>query len=216
MVIGNRKASTIFFDMDGTLVDSMPALYKAYLAFLHDYGITGNEQEFHQLNGPSLSEVVSILKKRYDLPFDKDSLLKSYLNNVIGFYAEESAPHPGADNLLKELRFNRCSIYLVTSAEKAIVKNVLDKLQWNDVFTNVITGSDVKDSKPSGDIYRLALSMSGAEPKDVIVFEDSQNGILAGKDAGLFVVGIAHVHRQKELIHWGADMVVPSFNRFLS
>ena len=55
----------IFFDLDGTLVNNISLMYTAYLNFLSEYGFSGNKKEFAKLNGPSLKEIIVILKKNY-------------------------------------------------------------------------------------------------------------------------------------------------------
>ena len=52
----NIKIDWIFFDLDGTLADSLPAMYQVYLNYLTDFGQNGSKEEFEELNGPSLVE----------------------------------------------------------------------------------------------------------------------------------------------------------------
>ena len=54
----------IIFDLDGTLIDSIPELYSAYKNFLNKFGYIGNKKEFELLNGPKLDEIISLLKKK--------------------------------------------------------------------------------------------------------------------------------------------------------
>ena len=72
------KIKWIFFDLDGTLVNNLPALYRAYLDFLIDYGIKGNKREFEKLNGPSLTEIIDTLKQTYDLKESHNKLFEKY------------------------------------------------------------------------------------------------------------------------------------------
>ena len=71
----SRKFNWIFFDLDGTLADSIPASYQAHLDFMAKFGIKSNKEEFEELNGPSIPEIITILKTRYKLAGDKNHLI---------------------------------------------------------------------------------------------------------------------------------------------
>src|SRR5258705_3625382 len=87
MTVINDRIKAIFFDFDGTLVDSIYLLYEVYLAFLEKHGHAGSEREFKELNGPSIKEVIAILRDRYDLGFPSESLYAEYNIIVRDFYA---------------------------------------------------------------------------------------------------------------------------------
>ena len=67
-----------FFDLDGTLADSISDMYCVYREFCRTKGIRGTKKEYQELNGLSLEEIIRILKKRYGLIQPQDALLASY------------------------------------------------------------------------------------------------------------------------------------------
>ena len=68
----------VFFDFDGTLADSIDILYDVYVKFLKEFGIDGNKNEFEILDGPSLNEIILILKNKYNLSKSVSELLRIY------------------------------------------------------------------------------------------------------------------------------------------
>ena len=77
-----NKFDWIFFDLDGTLVDSIDIMYNIYRSFLKDFKIIGTKTEFNNLNGPSLKEIVIYLKKKYNFNSSVDELLIKYQNMI--------------------------------------------------------------------------------------------------------------------------------------
>src|SRR5690349_5776439 len=70
--------SYLLVDFDGTIVDSVAILYEIYQNFLQKYGKKGTKEEFESLKGPTIPEVVKILKTKHKLDGSEDSLLKEY------------------------------------------------------------------------------------------------------------------------------------------
>ncbi|MEK6646104.1 MAG: HAD hydrolase-like protein, partial [Candidatus Firestonebacteria bacterium] len=101
MTNGNKKYNWIFFDLDGTLADSIPAMYQVYLDFLNEFNKRGTKEEFEELNGPSLPEIVSILKIRYGLVGDEVSLVDLYKKQILDAYKNIVKPMNGAGDILE-------------------------------------------------------------------------------------------------------------------
>ena len=68
----------IAFDFDGVVVDSISVLKSVYYDFLNQFGKTGSDAEFESLNGPTIKEIVSILKNKYELEESLKALLDKY------------------------------------------------------------------------------------------------------------------------------------------
>jgi len=179
------KFKWIFFDLDGTLADSINIMYEIYDEFLKEYGFRGNQEEFKKLNGPSISEIVSYLKNKYKLNIPIENLIKNYENKIRVAYTEKVKPQQGSTKLLKLLQDNDYKLALVTSSSGKIVKSFLKKNHWNDFFSVIVSGDEIGKSKPESEIYEFCLNRSGANKNDVLVVEDSENGFKSAKAAGL-------------------------------
>ncbi|MAG26893.1 hypothetical protein CMI47_15245 [Candidatus Pacearchaeota archaeon] len=205
----------LFFDLDGTLVDSVPALYGAYLDFLEEFGIKGDNSEFEKLIGPSLSEIVRILKEKYNLELDFDSLLGIYNNKISEAYDKHVVPFEGSEQVLKSLKEKGKKLCLVTSSNRENAFKLIEKLNWDCYFDSCVFGDEVSEAKPAPEIYKSALDKTRALPSSVVVVEDSPNGVKSAKNADIDVVGFGSNSSEKSLRESGANMVVSELKDIL-
>jgi len=174
----------IFFDLDGTLVNNLPALYGAYLDFLIDYGIKGNKKEFEKLNGPSLTEIITELKETYDLDESHNKLFENYASKIQSAY-KNSKSRKQSTNILKSLNKRGYKLALVTSSSKKLAVILIRKFNWDRLFQMYVFGDEISHSKPHPEIYILCLKKTNASKKRTIVIEDSKNGFESARKAGL-------------------------------
>ena len=114
------------FDFDGVIVNSIQLLKDVYYDFLSEFGVEGNELEFQSLNGPSIKEVVSILKEKYQIEESYVELLKDYKIRLKQAYIEA----PLVDNALltlQNLKERNIDLALVTSSVRVEVEVYLRK-----------------------------------------------------------------------------------------
>jgi len=88
-------------------------------------------------------------------------------------------------------------------AANAIAKGMLQDIK----FEFVLAGDIVSKKKPDPEIYLLALEKSGLKPEECLVIEDSRNGVLAAKEADMYVVATTNIYTENEDLH-EADIVV--------
>lgn len=173
------------FDLDGVILDSLPTLKKTYFDFLARYGQVGTELEFSSLNGPSLPEIVSQLQHKYQLPESNYELLQLYKSCLRSTYLEASLV-AGARECLTTLKSRGFFLALVTSSLWTEVAEVLNKHEISDLFDFVLTGDEFHRSKPSPDIY--SKIMEKFPHYSFWAIEDSRNGLISAKEAGLRTV----------------------------
>jgi len=97
-------------------------------------------------------------------------------------------PLPGVVDYLKAAQEMELKLGLASSSSGSWVQGHLERLGLRKYFSCVRTGDDVLYTKPDPTLYRLALECLGVAPQNAIAFEDSRNGALAAKSAGIFVV----------------------------
>jgi HAD superfamily hydrolase (TIGR01509 family) len=205
----------LFLDLDGTLADSLGVLRKVYLRFLKKFDVKGSDLEFNQLNGPTVTEIVSILRTRYGLPGEASDLSLIY-NQFIDEAYEEVLPVPGAMDVLEKTAEHGWRLALVTSNLRARAENWVGRNGFSPVLNTVVSAEEVRRGKPFPDLYELALSRSGCVVADSIAVEDSPQGAEAALAAGLrtFVIrspiesavlwpkGTEFLERWKDLLSW--------------
>jgi len=211
----NRKINWIFFDLDGTLADSIPAMYEVYISFLSKFGINGTKEEFEELNGPSLSEIVDILRTRHRLDSDKYFLIDLYKSKILDAYKNYVKPLDSSNDVLQELKNRGYKLLLITSANQEIALEFIKRQKWDRYFQDCCFGNEVKRAKPDPKIYSLALKKANISSKAVAVIEDSPNGIKSAKGMGAFVIGLSNNHSKEELLESGANIVISQLKEIL-
>ncbi|NGX58827.1 MAG: Phosphorylated carbohydrates phosphatase [Chlamydiae bacterium] len=180
-----QKAKALFFDFDGTLVDSLPVLRKVYMDFLEKMGHEGTEEEFQRLNGPSINEIISYLKEKYQLEDSVESMKEMFHHLFKGIYSKQVHFFPGVLEFLNYAKSKGYRIFVVTSAEPIMVSSVFERYQVDDVLDGIISSKEFTNGKPHPEVYLQALKRADLHADEVVAFEDSENGILASTRAGI-------------------------------
>lgn len=185
--------NTLLFDLDGTLANSIPLHYKSYLMFLHRYGHEGSREEFDKvINGPSMSEILSLLKSRYNLPESQEALGEHHLKLLVQAYSTKIPLFEGSVEFLELAQRAGLRMAIVTSAPPPLADAFLQRHQIADFFTLLVTPEGLTKSKPDPAIYRRALEQLAIQPSEGLVFEDSVNGVRAAVGARIPTVRIMH------------------------
>lgn len=199
----------VLIDLDGTLVDTTDALYQVYLNFLKRYGHKGSKKEFKSLIGPSIDEIVGILKKKYQLEMAQSELASMYVTMVMLQGFKGTKLFPGVGEFVDFAKKNKLKMALVTSGTRALVKACLEPLKIENDFDLIVTSEDVEKSKPDPEIYRFALKHLKIPAKEAIAIEDSEAGKKAAEGAGLKVWLFKHNHKnQKKEVFKGWDQIL--------
>ena len=174
----------LFVDLDGTLADSLGVLRRVYFRFLEKFGLEGSDSEFNQLNGPTVTEIASILQTRYVLPGGASDLGFIY-NQLIDEAYEGVMPLPGAIDLLENAMKRGWKLVLVTSNLRVRAENWADRNGFSSLIDAVVSAEEVRRGKPYPDLYELALTRSGCVVADSIAVEDSPQGAQAALAAAV-------------------------------
>lgn len=184
--------SAIFFDMDGTLVDSEPLWLQAEVEIMAQVGCVWTAQDqIDCLGGPRAKTEKMMQDKcgnsKPDGYFGEqlDKLMVKKLESDLELI-------PNALELLNECRNSGLKIGLVTASGSQLMNSVLKRLP-RELFDVVVSGDDVKNSKPAPDPYLLAAEKIGVEIKHCLVIEDSITGVTSGLSSGAQVIGIPHL-----------------------
>lgn len=183
---------SVIFDMDGTLLDtqsiSIPAWnYAGSLQGIENAG--AHIEKVCGMNEAGWSSYLTEQFKNMDIVAFKKAAWQYIGENLVIKYKG------GIKELLDFLKDNNIKIALASGTERKKVLYSLGKVGATDYFSAIVGGDEVENGKPAPDVFLKAASLLNADPKDCIVFEDSKNGILAAKAAGMRVIGIPDVAR---------------------
>jgi len=183
-----KNLKAVLIDFDGTLVDSHPILFEAYSKVMHLHGLTPSKEEFESLNGPSLYEIVQILKQKYGLQPSVQELYVTYRHMLGLIYASQIQLFPGALNFLESLKKRNLKVAVVTSSTRDLVDRVFSRLSLKNLFDEVFTSDLVERGKPNPDLYLLALEKLKLKADEAIAIEDSASGLKAAQSAHLYTL----------------------------
>ena len=210
-----KDINAIFFDMDGTLVDSIPFHQEAWLRFLGTYGIHLKPEEFHAQNHGTIHEMIRRFfphvesdEKRIELGEEKEMIFRK-------IYQPGLKEIEGLTSFLEYLQSTGISIHLSTMGDQKNIDFTLNGLGIRHFFETITGGHEVLKGKPDPEIFLRSLEKAGVNPKHALVFEDSGGGIHSAKAAGLEVIGIASTHNKKELVEMGCMAAFSDFKEIL-
>lgn len=196
----------LIFDMDGLLIDSEKLYRKASFELLNQFGKIPGEDLFKKCIGRKLAQSMAIYVEMMDLPVSPDKMLYLMQKTMTKLIGEELTMMPGALDIL-EFYNGKCPIALATGSTKTILKAVLEKTNIEKYFDVILSSDEVKNGKPEPDIFLKAMEKLQVENDKCIIFEDAQNGVIAGRRAGAYVIAIPNEHTIKYDFS-AADIVV--------
>ena len=208
----------VIFDCDGVLVDSEALLIDAEMAFFKQHGLDYSTEYYLAIfMGIPMSDwkakASELLVEVKGTPLSDDFFdpLEAKIKQRI---KDELQPVAGVLNTLMSLQYAKC---VASSSSTQSLESKLTSTGLFDLFNPHIFSTDlVKYGKPAPDLFLHAASQMDALPIDCVVVEDSANGVMAGKRAGMQVIGFtggshcppSHV---ASLLSAGADNVATTF-----
>lgn len=188
--MSNNKIG-VLFDLDGVLVDSEGEYSKFWGATGRKYNV-GSETFAADIKGTTLGEILLNFDPQY-----RDEIVAA----LHAFENDMAYPiFPGVMEFLSELKQKQIPAAIVTSSDNVKMNYLFSKHpELLDYINVVITGSMVSHSKPDPEGYLLGASKIGVPIKDCYVFEDSLQGLEAGRSSGATVIGIATTNPMEKL-----------------
>lgn len=182
----DRSFSAFLFDMDGTIINSIPATERVWTrwALKHGLDVATFLPTMHGVRG--IDTIARLGLPGVDPVTEAKDVEQAELEDIDGIL-----PIPGAIAFLSALPADRWGI--VTSASAALARRRL-AAAGIPLPKVIVTAEDVNRGKPAPDGYRLGAESLGFDPADCLVFEDVPAGILAGEGAGAHVVVMTATH----------------------
>jgi HAD superfamily hydrolase (TIGR01509 family) len=204
----------IIFDMDGVIIDSEEIHKKAYYETFASIGVDVSDELYKTLTGSSTINAFQRLVTHFNLEIDPKELVLNKRNRYINFFENDPNLHlvKGVEELIKHSYSKGLTLILASSSAMINIDRVFKRFDLNKYFTAKISGADLKESKPHPEIFEKAAILGNTIKENCIVIEDSDNGVKAANDAGIFVVGFKNPMAEDQTLK-NADFIINNFKR---
>lgn len=178
------------FDVDGTLLDSMPIWRNAGARYLESLGVTPQAGLADVLFPMSFEEGAAYLKRQYGLKQTIEEIQAGISSVIGGFYRNEVTLKPGAADFLERLRQKGVPMVLATTGDPPLIAAALERLGVAGYFSRIFTCAELNTSKRRPDIYLAAAAYLGCRHEETAVFEDVLHAVCAAAGAGFVTVAV--------------------------
>lgn len=177
--------------MDGVIVDTEPVHHFAFYRHFKELNINVSPEMYASFTGNSTKNVFEKLIVAFDLKQDINFLInrKRDLFNEAFDKKEDLSLLDGVLNLIQDLHKNGIQLILASSSAKVTIERIFRRFDLHQYFSHIVSGEDFPKSKPNPAIFVHSVFLSNTNIENCIVIEDSTNGIIAAKSAGIFCVG---------------------------
>jgi len=181
----------ILFDFDGLILDTESTVFQAWSDKFRKYGQKLKLEEWAEILGKSGEELGPIedFLKAFGDEEKQQEIYQEVSQKELALVAMKE-PLPGAVDLINKAKGAGLKLGVVSSSDRKWVHSHLDRLGLLDFFDHTSCFDDVEEAKPDPALYYLGLSKMDSPPEKIVVLEDSPNGVLAAKRAGLYCIAV--------------------------
>jgi beta-phosphoglucomutase len=203
----------IIFDMDGTIVDSLPYHHEAWRIFFEENKVEDFSEKLKKYKGGG---TLDLMKAVYGDIYSLEELKKMSDDKEIIFrdiYRGNIFPIDGYLEFLNEIKSKNILVGIASNAIKLNVDLTLKELGIYDLFDSIICGDEVNYGKPNPEMFNKTISYFKVNKANCLVFEDSIEGITAANNAGIKVIGVTSSNSSDVLRKAGC---VETINNYLN
>ena len=203
----------VIFDMDGVIIDSEEIHKKAYYETFISIGVDVSDELYKSLTGSSTINAFQKLVAHFKLDLNPEELVLNKRKRYVNFFENDPTLHlvKGVEDLIKHCYNKGLTLVLASSSAMVNIDRVFNRFNLNPYFTAKISGADLTASKPHPEIFEKAALLGKTSKENCIVIEDSDNGIKAANDAGIFVFGYKNPMAADQTLK-NADVIIDDFS----
>lgn len=191
-VVQLRKPDAVIFDLDGIILDSEPLQQEAYIRTFSGFNVTLTVDDLVPWMGCREAEILAGLSARHDLKVDGAELKKLRSAEYTALLSAGVPPMDSALDAVALARRQGITCAIATSSSRAEATLALEGLGILGEFAVMVTGDDVRQSKPEPDVYLRAVELLGVPAARCVAIEDTGVGVDAAASAGICVIAVPH------------------------
>ena len=180
----------VIFDLDGVLLDSEPIYLAATNTVLAREGRCLSPEDNARFIGWRYADMLAEIIPRLGLAHPIDYYRAETRRIILDTLSGPLEPPPGAVALLERIDAAGVPRAVGSSSARSWVEMILSALGLRERFPVVVGGDEVAEGKPAPDIFLRCAELLGVEPSRCVVIEDSLNGVLAARRAGMAAIGL--------------------------
>ena len=173
------------FDLDGTLIDTMPLHYRAWDEAMRRVGLTCalDEELFYSLGGVPTRQVAEMIAAHYGLTIDPYAVFE-HKEAIFGDLQTDAKVIEPVAKIARQMALTH-PVSIASGGPRHIVRRSLELSGLAALFQVVVTPEDVVHGKPAPDMFLLAAKRMGVPAEQCLVFEDAEPGMRAAEAAGM-------------------------------
>ena len=204
----------VIFDMDGTIVDSLPYHYRAWETFFEENKVENFSEKLKDYKGGgTLDLMTAVYGDKYSrkelkiMTDDKEIIFREiYKNNVLSikWFME----------IFELIKSKKILVGLASNAIRKNVKMILSELKIYEKFDSIICGDEVEKGKPDPEMFNETVNRFKLKKEECLIFEDSVEGVTAAVNSNVDVIGITSSSSDKILRDKGCKLTIENYIDF--
>ena len=184
----NQTITTVLFDFDGTVFDTVEGITKSIQYALRKHGRDVELEDLRCFAGPPLvdkfMEVYGVSKE------EAEQLVKDFRERYVPIGVYESSPFPGIRELLEALRRAGKKVAVATSKPQPMAELLLERAGLRDLFDVVVGSGGGVNNDAKWQIVTRAMELCGSKPENCVLVGDTKYDVEGAKKCGIPCIGV--------------------------
>ena len=208
---------TIFFDLDGTLIDTAPDLVDTLNVVFAREGLppVPYEPARAMIGGGARAMIARGLEieGRVLDPKKLESLFVDFIAHYTDHIADRSRPFPGLIDALDELTARGCRLAVCTNKLERLSLSLLRALKLDERFATICGQDTFGVQKPDPEVLRRTIAAAGGDPRRAIMIGDSVTDIRTARAAGVPVIAVDFGYTERPIGEYGPDRIISHYSQ---
>ena len=175
----------IIFDLDGTLIDSMPVWRGTGSNFLENHNFPVPENLMDVVKTQTIWQTAEYFRKDLGVPMEPKAIVDEIVESVVTAYRHTIPLKEGAREFLEAMAEKGVRMCILTASEADYIMPALERLDIRKYFNYVLTCTELGEFKEDGKAYLTAMQKLGGTLENTVVFEDAHYAVKGAKSVGL-------------------------------